>query len=332
MPPEVATPPAGETPAASATTPTPEEEEARSRFRQGLVLARGGDCGAALAEFEASYRLVPRPNTLFNMAQCEERLHRYDLAVQQYEEYLGVAPPEAEDRDTVMATLESLRGLLGTIHVEVNTPADVWLGDRIVGVAPGDVLVPGGRHALELRATGYLPERREVEVAARQRMELSVTLTTAETHIENTTIENTTIEETHVTIERPPVPLAVFATGVTLTALTAIGGLAAGVNALVTHDQVAARDPRLPRDTSGIRDSALAADVLYVTAGVLAVGTIVLGVLTDFGGDPPPEERRTADPAEEDELVDEEASRGPTFYALPTASDTTVGAILGGSF
>jgi hypothetical protein len=171
-----------------------------------------------------------------------------------------------------------------------------------------------------------------VEVAARQRMELSVTLTTAETHIENTTIENTTIEETHVTIERPPVPLAVFATGVTLTALTAIGGLAAGVNALVTHDQVAARDPRLPRDTSGIRDSALAADVLYVTAGVLAVGTIVLGVLTDFGGDPPPEERRTADPAEEDELVDEEASRGPTFYALPTASDTTVGAILGGSF
>lgn len=43
----------------------------------------------------------------------------------------------------MLATLESLRGLLGTIHVEVNTEAEVWLGDRIVGTAPGDVLVRG---------------------------------------------------------------------------------------------------------------------------------------------------------------------------------------------
>jgi len=53
----------------AALSPDPAlEEEARTRFRQGLVLARGGDCAAALAELEASYRLLPRPNTLFNMA------------------------------------------------------------------------------------------------------------------------------------------------------------------------------------------------------------------------------------------------------------------------
>lgn len=299
---------------AAAEAPPTEEEEARARFRQGLVLARAGDCGAALAEFEASYGLMPRPNTLFNMAQCEERLHRYDLAVQQYEQYLEIAPADAEDRDTVMATLESLRGLLGTIHIEVNVPSDVWLGDRIVGVAPGDVLVPGGGHAIELRATGYLPERREVAVAAHQRVELSITLTTAET----TVIEETTIEETHlheVTIERPPVPVAVFATAVTLTALTAIGGAAAGINALMLHDQALARDTRLPADTGPIRDSALAADVLYVTAGVLAVSTIVLGVLTDFGGATPEEEAASA-----------------SLTIAPLVSDTTAGLFVGGSF
>jgi|GEM_PF-1217841 len=315
--------------------PSPEEEEARTRFRQGLVLARGGDCDAALAEFETSYRLVARPNTLFNMAQCEERLHRYDLAVEQYQHYLDTAPADAEDRDTVMATLESLRGLLGTIHVEVNTPSDVWLGDRIVGVAPGDVLVPGGRHALELRASGHLPERREVEVAARQRVELTVTLTTAETHIETTVIEETTIEETHVTIERPPVPVEVFATGVTLTALTGIGGLAAGLSALISHDQIAAMDPRLPHDTGGIRDAALAADVLFVTCGVLAVGTIVLGVLTDFEGAPPPtRERRDTTEDPEDLFDDEESANvGVTrMFAVPVVSDTTLGLMAGGSF
>jgi hypothetical protein len=339
--------PGGEGEAASAEVPSvavaegpsPEqEEEARTRFRQGLVLARGGDCDAALAEFEASYRLVARPNTLFNMAQCEERLHRYDLAVQQYQHYLDTAPPEAEDRDTVMATLESLRGLLGTIHVEVNTPSDVWLGDRIVGVAPGDVLVPGGRHALELRASGYLPERREVEVAARQRVELTVTLVTAETHIENTVIEETTIEETHVheyvTVERPPVPVEVFATGVTLTVLTGIGGLAAGLSALISHDQTAAMDPRLPHDTGGIRDAALAADILFVTCGVFAVGTIVLGVLTDFEGAPAPERERRDPSDEPEDLFDDEesASVDTHLFAAPIVSDTTVGVVAGGSF
>jgi hypothetical protein len=311
--------PAEGTPAeGEAAGPSPaEEEEARTRFRQGLVLARGGDCSAALAELEASYRLVPRPNTLFNMAQCEERLHRYDLAIEQYERYLEIAPADAEDRDTVLATLESLRGLLGTIHVEVNTAAEVWLGDRIVGTAPGDVLVPGGRHALELRAAGYLPERREVEVAARQRLELSVTLTTAETHIENTTIESTTIEETHVTVERPPVPLAVFVTGAVLTGLAGIGGVVAGGVALSEHDRIAAMDPRLPRDGSSVRDAALAADVLYGTAGALAIGTLVLAFLTDFGGEPVPEESssRTA----------------VRLELVPVVSETTVGVVVGGA-
>ena len=337
---------APETPVAEAVaTPAIDpavEEEARARFRQGLVLARGGDCGAALAELAASYAMLPRPNTLFNMAQCQERLHRYDLAVQQYEEYLTIAPADAEDRDTVMATLESLRGLLGTIHVEVNAPSEVWLGDRIVGAAPGDVLVPGGRHAIELRSTGFLPERREVEVAARQRIEVTVTLTTAEIHNETTVIEETTVEETHlhshVTVERPPVPVEVFATGVTLTALAGIGGLAAGLSALISHDQIAAMDPRLPHDTSGIRDAALAADVLFVTCGVFAVGTVVLGVLTDFSGPPPAERERTEPNGEEPEdLFDDDdvasSSEGAaSAYLVPIASDTTVGALVGGSF
>ena len=74
------------------------EAEARQRFLQGLALARAGDCRGALAELERSYTLVSRPNTLFNMAQCQEQLFRYDLAVRDYERYLEMAPADAEDR------------------------------------------------------------------------------------------------------------------------------------------------------------------------------------------------------------------------------------------
>lgn len=325
----------GDTPPADAIDPAV-AEDARARFRAGLVLARDGDCTAALAEFETSYRLMPRPNTLFNMAQCEENLHRYDRAISEYEEYLEIAPAEAEDRDTVMATLESLRGRLGTLHITTNTPTEVWLGDRIVGAAPGDVLVPGGRHSIELRATGYLPERREVEVAARQRVELTVELGTAETHIETTVVEETIVEETHVhehvTVERPPLPAGLFWAGVGLTAAAGIVGLGGGINALITHDQQAALDARLPRATQAIADSALVADIGFIAGGVLLASTIAIGFLTDFGGDPPA--RPTTDP---DDLLEDDGATSPDepdthATAVPFFDGTTGGVVVAGSF
>lgn len=274
------------------TTTEPDEAtltQARERFVAGLALARNGDCAAAIAEFDASYALVERPNTLFNLAQCEEQLHRYDLAVHQYEHYLETAPADAEDRSTVEATLRSLRNLLGTIHVTLTggaTAAEVWLGDRVVGAAPGDVLVPGGRHAIEVRAAGYLPTRQEVEVAAQQTLTIEVSLERAEQHIEQHIEQHEHIEqhieETHVHVSRNPLPPAVFWTGVGLTAACGVMGLVGGVNALVTHDQVAAMDARLPRDTSGIASSALVADIGFIAGGVLLVGTIIIGVLTDW--------------------------------------------------
>jgi hypothetical protein len=285
------------------TTPTTDPQvlaEARERFARGLTLAHNGDCSAAIAEFDASLRLVERPSTLYNLAHCEEDLHRYDLAVQQYERYLTIASADAEDRPTVEATLANLRALLGTIHVSVNAEsAEVWLGDRVVGHAPGDVLVPGGRHAIEVRATGYLPTRREVEVAAHETVQVDITLEQAEQHITQQIEQHIEqhehitqqIEETHVHVERPPLPSAVFWTGLGLTAATGIMGMAAGINALITHDHLATMDARLPRDTSGVRDSALVADIGFIACGVFAVSTFIVAFLTDWEGAPPQDER-----------------------------------------
>ena len=106
--------------------------------------------------------------------------------------------------------------------------------------------------------------------------------------IEQTTIEQTTIEQTTIVEDRGISP-ALFYAGVGLTAATALTGAVFGIRALtIRSDQRAvnplATDERL-RLRSRAQDSARIADVFFISAGVLAVGTTVVFFLTDFGGD-----------------------------------------------
>lgn len=260
--------------------PDPRFEEARERFLQGLALADAGNCSGAIAEFDASMAILPRPNTLFNIARCQETLNRYDLAVRAYEEFLRTAPPDDPERPTVEATMRQLQNLLGTIRLQSNVPAQVWLGDRVVGEAPGAVLVPGGLHVLELRAEGRIPERREVQVTARGDVSIEVTLAAAEHHEHLTT---------NVSYEAPPLPIGLTVAMMGATVATLGVGIGFGVNAIQLSDQAHALDPRLPRDTSAIEESALFADIFYIAGGVLGAATIAMAFLTDWNDGARPE-------------------------------------------
>lgn len=264
----------------------PKFEEAKERFLQGLTLARAGDCRAALAEFDASYALVPRPSTLYNIAQCQEQLFRYDLAVAYYERYLSEAESDAPDRPAVEQAMRTLSNLLGTISVASNVEAEVWLGDRIVGQAPGDVLVPPGTHQLELRADGYLPSRKEVQIAGRQRVEVRFEMEQAEQQINQTVEQNIQQHYAVTRVEERGLSPMIFWGGVAGTVVAAgVGGIF-GLQAMQARDDADNMDPRLPKDDkiSEIEDNALLADIFFGTAGVLAVASTVAFLLTDWDG------------------------------------------------
>lgn len=279
----------------------PEEDprfaEARERFLRGLELARAGNCSGAIAEFNASVAILPRPNTLFNIARCQESLYRYDLAIEAYEQYLEIAPVDDQDRTTVDATMRQLRNLLGTIEVQSNVEAEVWLQDRVVGAAPGEVLVPGGRHVLELRASGRLPDRREVEVSARGRSTVTFELRTAETNV-TTNVRN-------VSYEAPPLPPALTVAMMVAAVATVGVGAGFGVSAVLQSEDVRASDGRLPRDLASISDAALYADILYIAGGVLGATAVVMAFLTDW-----------SDGANESESVRVVPLLGPLYAGL----------------
>lgn len=322
-PAETTAPPAEGTPPAETAPHEPTEaelEEARTRFRRGLELARAGNCPAAVIEFEASIAIMPRPNSLFNLAVCEEELFRYDLAVRHYEQYLSIAPSDAPDRPQVLTSRERLAGMLGTIVVRSNVEAEVWIGDRIVGRAPGEVLVPGGRHRIELQAPGYIPARRAVDLPARGRVEIEITLETAtETNITNTSVTNVT----NVTVEDEGLPPVIFWSGVGVTSGMAVLGTVFGARAIGLRNDGNALDPFAAPQRHAARDdvagSALLADVFFGAAGAFAIGTAVIGVMTEWGGD------EAAAPAGDEAGVD-------TVSVMPARFDSGAGVVVGGTF
>ena len=289
--------PAQATPAAPAATPSapppaeassapgstaasqddPVSAEAKQHFRQAVAFAEAGDCGAAIVEFEAAYELVPRPNALYNIAQCQERLFRYDLAIRYYERYLQEAPLDAPDRPAVNAALSTLRNLLGTVTVRSNVAAEVWVDDRLAGQAPGDVLMPSGGHSLELRAKGYIPARTEVRLVGRQRIELTLELEKAQTTIEVT--ETTGLDPT------------LFWIGTGATAVTAvIGAVFAGRVVSLKDDALDLPEvhPDRSKRREEVENAELTADIFFASAALLAVGTTIVAFVTDWDGEQPP--------------------------------------------
>lgn len=272
----------------------PKFEEAKERFLQGVALAKAGNCEGAIAELKTSYELVARTNTLFNIAQCHEELFQYNLAIAAYERFLEVAESDEPDRARVESTIRSLKNLLGTLVIQSNVAAEVWLGDRKIGSAPGEILIPGGRHEVELRAEGYLATRQEVVIAGREKLELDYNLIIAQKSVTITKIKS-----------RGLAP-AYFWGGVTATGLVTFGGVYFGVRAKLEDSAARDIDPRLPRDgeQDDIETLANVADILFLTAGAFAVGTTVTYFLTDWK------------PSKESEGLSLRPTLGPTSIGL----------------
>jgi tetratricopeptide (TPR) repeat protein len=273
---EVEAPPAE---AAPAETLTEAQLEARTVMARADALFEAENFSAALAEYERAYELAQgRPTAymlLYNVGLCYERLFRYDRALEYYERYLEEGGPEADGRDEVLGTMRALENLLGTVRVRVNVAsASVWIDEREVGTAPGEIRVPGGRHTIELRAAEHLPLQREFQVSARATIDLDLEL------------------EPIPEPSRGISPAWFYvSTGAGVAAL--IGGVVAGSIAVSLHDAAIERatnddpsDDHLTTERTGpeIADFTLAADLAFGGALLFAVTATILYFMTDWGG------------------------------------------------
>ncbi len=257
-------------PSTSEPLSDPRLEQAREIIARGEGLFADGNFAAATVEFEHAYQLLEgHPSqyiVLHNMGLCNERMFQYDEALEYYQQYLDRAPESEPDRKEVQAVVRTLRALLSTLQIESNVGAQVWVDDRFVAEAPGQVSVPSGRHAVELRAKGYESARQEVTVAAQQTREL---------HFELEQLSN----------YRGPEP-GYFWSSVAFTGAATVTGSVLGVVTLFARqdakDSARLNLPRLEHDKRRVRQLALATDVAFGSALVFGATSTLLYFVTDW--------------------------------------------------
>ncbi len=85
-----------------------DDERARVHFESGGVHFEAGDYESALREFDAAYALSHRPELLYNIYLCEERLGHLPEAIEKLEAFLS-SDLDIPNRDTLTQRLENLR-------------------------------------------------------------------------------------------------------------------------------------------------------------------------------------------------------------------------------
>jgi len=266
----------GEAEEAPAEPEDPNVVEARERIARANELFDNENYDAAVAEFIEILELLGehpvRFQVLYNIAKSYEALFRYGRAMEYYRLFLAEGGSETALAPEVNAKVQLLEGLLGTILIVVDVPEyEVWVDDQVVGANLERVLVPGGSHVVEIRAPGFVPTQKEVQVPAR-----------AERTVE--------FELEELAEEFEGLPRWMFWTATGLAVASAGVGVAWGVLALLRRNEI----KELKRNEFGgvgsvgeedqeeVRNLARNADIFYGAALLFGTAAIIFAVFTEW--------------------------------------------------
>ena len=270
------------------STPPGDVEQARADFERGAALYRAGDFRAALAAFEAAQARAPAPQSLFNIARCQERLGQLADAVDSYTAYLSAAP-DAPDRAAVVSRIQELRARLpleASLRISVEPPSPVAVDGEPAGTSPVSVRLAPGTHRVRAAQDGYQPLEREVELAPGGRVQLELSL------VPLVPVERAPEAAVHDRVaplpKTQPRRWTWVATG--LAAVSLAAGITFGVSAHQAEDTLKDGTPRSPDQVQQVYDTAVArsnaANGFYAAAGIAGAAAIALFFLEPHFGAP----------------------------------------------
>jgi hypothetical protein len=269
-------------------------EQARVDFERGADLYRAGDYRGALAAFQAAQARAPAPQSLFNIARCQERLGQLAEAAESYEAYLTAAPaaPDRAAVSTHLAELQARLPLEASLRVSVEPPASVSVDGDGAGRSPVALQLKPGRHQVRATEDGYQPAEREVDLAAGARIQLELSLVPVLPQTSGQAPEAAVKDTVAPAPKAAPRRWTYVSAGVAAVCLAA--GIGFGVSAQKAQDTLRDGTPRSPEQVQQIYDTAnarsAAANGFYAAAGIAGVAALALFFVEPHLG--PPAEAR----------------------------------------
>ena len=153
------------------------DETSEALIQRGVALRRDHRDAAALAEFRHAYALDPAPRALAQIALAEAALEQWLNAERDLTRALASDDPWIErQRPVLKVTLKEIGDHLGTLQVSAPAGAEVSIDGLAYGVASPFMRVPARHLVLEVRATGFAPDRRELDVPPNEVVSVNVAL------------------------------------------------------------------------------------------------------------------------------------------------------------
>lgn len=143
---------------------------AEALFRQGREAAEKGDHRTACAKFEESNRLDPAVGTIFNIADCQEKLGNVATAWTRFREVLDKLKPGDERRPIAEGRAKALEPRLPRLAVRFEGPrpegTEVTRDGVVLRSASFDVPVPvdPGERVVRVTAPGHEPVVKKVNI------------------------------------------------------------------------------------------------------------------------------------------------------------------------
>jgi len=167
--------------AQQANSPAPRVAGYRELVADALSEYEAGHFEESRALMTRAHGLEPSARTLRGLGMVSFELREYALSVQQLEAALAspVRPLEGELRSKTLSLLERARSFAGRLALQLQPgTARVFVdGAELASTSSPDILLSVGEHVLEVRAGGYVPQRRTVHIAGGDKALLRISLT-----------------------------------------------------------------------------------------------------------------------------------------------------------
>ncbi len=155
---------------------------AEELFRQGRAASEKRDYLNACAKFRESNRLDPAVGTVFNIADCEEKLGRYATSWTLFQEVVQRLPADDDRRAIALVRVKGLEPHVPmlTVHLATSSRSDVIVhrDGVVLGSASLDTALPvdPGEHVVVVEAPGTQPAQFRVGVGEGERAQLEVSV------------------------------------------------------------------------------------------------------------------------------------------------------------